>query len=214
MKKEDKAGLYTTVIIHLAVLIVLLATSLGFSLQSENSFVLDFSKLEEVERMQAEVERLRQEVEFQQAISEKLERELGAASGGVRNVAVDRGALKDDRGTDAEQLYRDAERLANHPKPPREQDAVQYISSDLEMVQRGGHDETYAFVFHFSISPVVLFFRPRGLGEDGFELTGSDYSIGGVGLQEKYRAGTVLMNNKKITPAKAEVIFFGGEEGI
>ena len=111
MKKEDKAGIYTTVIIHLAVLIVLLATSLGFSLQSENSFVLDFSKIEELERLQAEVERLKQEAEFQQAIADKLEAELGAA-GGYRNVAVDRAALKDDRGTDAEQLYKDAERLA------------------------------------------------------------------------------------------------------
>ena len=112
MKAEDKAGLYTTVIIHLAVTIVLLATTLGFSLQSENSFVLDFSKLEELERLQAEVERLQQEAEFQQAISEKLQRELGAAAAGYRNVAVDRAALKDDRGTDADQLYKDAERLA------------------------------------------------------------------------------------------------------
>lgn len=111
MKQEDKAGLYTTVIIHLAVLIVLLATSLGFSLQNENSFVLDFSKLEELERLQAEVERLKQEAEFQQAIADKLEAEIGA-TGGYRNVAVDRAALKDDRGTDAEQLYKDAERLA------------------------------------------------------------------------------------------------------
>jgi hypothetical protein len=115
VKQEDKAGLYTTVIIHLAVLIVLLATSLGFSIQRENSFVLDFSKLEELERLQAEVERLRQEAEFQQAISQRLEAELGAA-GGYRNVAVDRSALKDDRGTDAEQLYKDAERLARELK--------------------------------------------------------------------------------------------------
>lgn len=112
MRKEDRAGLYTTVIIHLAVLIVLLATSLGYSLQKENSFVLDFSKLDELERMQAEVERLQKEAEFQQAISRKLEREIGAVSGGVRNVAVDRAALKDDRGTDADELYKDAERLA------------------------------------------------------------------------------------------------------
>ena len=110
MKKEDRAGIYTTVIIHLAVLIVLLATSLGFSLQSENSFVLDFSKLEELERLEAEVERLRQEAEFQQAISERLEREIGSVP--IRNVVVDRSALKDDRGTDADELYRDAERLA------------------------------------------------------------------------------------------------------
>ena len=116
MKKEDKAGIYITVIIHLAVLIVMLATSLGFSLQSENSFVLDFSKLEELERLQAEVDRLKKEAEFQQAISERLEAELGAASGGYRNVAVDRAALKDDRGTDADQLYKDAERLARELK--------------------------------------------------------------------------------------------------
>lgn len=112
MKKEDRAGLYTTVIIHLAVLIVLLATTLGFSIQKENSFVLDFSKLEELERLQAEVERLQKEAEFQQAIHDKLERDLGAAGASIRNVVVDRGSLKDDRGTDADQLYKDAERLA------------------------------------------------------------------------------------------------------
>ena len=112
MKKEDRAGIYTTVIIHLAVLIILLATSLGFSLQKENSFVLDFSKLEELERLQAEVDRLREEAEFQQAIANRLEAELGAAGTRVRNVAVDRASLKDDRGTDADQLYKDAERLA------------------------------------------------------------------------------------------------------
>ena len=112
MKKEDRAGLYTTVIIHLAVLIVLLVTTLGFSIQKENSFILDFSKLEELERLQAEVERLQKEAEFQQAIHDRLERELGAAGASIRNVVVDRGALKDDRGTDADQLYRDAERLA------------------------------------------------------------------------------------------------------
>ena len=107
--------MYITVIIHLAVLIVLLATSLGFSMQRENSFVLDFSKLDELERLQAEVERLQREAEFQQAISERLEAQLGAA-GGYRNIAVDRAALKDDRGTDAEQLYKDAERLASELK--------------------------------------------------------------------------------------------------
>lgn len=116
MKAEVKAGLYTTVIIHLAVLIVLLATTLGFNLQHESSFVLDFSKLEELEKLQAEVERLQKEAEFQQAISEKLQQELGAAPGGYRNVVVDRGALKDDRGTDADQLYKDAERLAKELK--------------------------------------------------------------------------------------------------
>ena len=112
LRDEDKAGLYITVIVHLAVLIVLLVTSLGFSLRNENSFVLDFTKMEEIEKMRAEMEQLQKEIDFQEAIKAKLEQELGNAGNySVRNVAVDRSQLKDDRGTDAEQLYKDAERL-------------------------------------------------------------------------------------------------------
>ena len=110
LSSEQKAGIYTTVIIHLAVVIVLLLAGLDYSLKQENSFVLDFSKLEEMERLQEEVEQLRKEAEFKESISEKLQRELDAAPP-VRGVAVDRAALKDDRGTDAEQLYKDAQRL-------------------------------------------------------------------------------------------------------
>ena len=110
LSSEQKAGIYTTVIIHLAVVIVLLLAGLDYSLKRENSFVLDFSKLEEMERLQEEVEQLRKEAEFKESISEKLQRELDAAPP-VRGVAVDRAALKDDRGTDAEQLYKDAQRL-------------------------------------------------------------------------------------------------------
>lgn len=135
ISKEDRAGLYITVIVHLAVLIVLLATSLGFSLKKENSFVLDFTKTEELERLQEEIERLQKEAEFQQAIAEKLQEQIGSIP--IRNVAVDRSSLKDDRGTDAEQLYKDAERLARElkggfeapeddnyadPKTPRKED--------------------------------------------------------------------------------------------
>jgi len=116
LSSEDKAGLYTTVILHLAVLIVLLATSLGFSLKKENSFILDFTKYEELEKMQAEIERLQKEAELKEAINRKLEDELGKASSGIRNVAVDRSSLKDDRGTDADKLYKDAERLAEELK--------------------------------------------------------------------------------------------------
>lgn len=110
LSNEEKAGLMTTAIVHLAVLIILLAAGLGASLREENSFVLDFTKLEEKERMLAEIEKLQKEAEFQQAISEKLQQQIDAAPA-VRNVSVNRGALKDDRGTDAEQLYKDAERL-------------------------------------------------------------------------------------------------------
>ena len=99
LSKEDKAGLYLTVIVHLAVLIVLLLYGIGYSLSRENTFVLDFSRQEEIERMQEEIQKLQQELG-------------GSQSSDIRNVAVDRAALRDDRGTDAEKLYKDAERLA------------------------------------------------------------------------------------------------------
>ena len=114
--KEDKAGIYITVIAHLGVLIVLLLLGLDYSFKQENSFVLDFSKMEELERMQQEVEKLQKEAELQQAINDKLNKVLGENTSAVRNVAVDRAKLKDDRGTDAEKLYKDAERLAKDLK--------------------------------------------------------------------------------------------------
>lgn len=110
MKSDDKAGLYITVIFHLMVIIVLLVSQISSALKRENSFVLDFSKQERVEKEQAE-RNLKEEV------SERLDRMLAAASGvPIRNVAVDRGALKDDRNTNAEELYKEAEKLAQELK--------------------------------------------------------------------------------------------------
>lgn len=110
LSQEDKAGIYTTVIVHLVVVIVLLIAGLDWTIRKENSFVLDFSALEEKERLQEEIERLQEEAAFKESIAERLQQQLDAAPP-VRGIAVDRGALKDDRGTDADQLYRDAQRL-------------------------------------------------------------------------------------------------------
>ena len=113
-KKEDRAGLYITVIFHLTVIIVLLLYQIDSTVRKEESFVLDFSKQEEIERRQKE------EV-FREDISRKLDELIAAAhnsSAPIRNIATDasRAQLKDDRGTDAEQLYKDAERLAQDLK--------------------------------------------------------------------------------------------------
>ena len=112
LSQEDKAGLYLTVIVHLAVVIVLLIAGLGYSVKKENSFVLDFTKYEDLERMQAEAQKLQKEAELKESISRKLQEELGGGQSEVKSVAVNRAALQDDRGTNAEQLYKDAERLA------------------------------------------------------------------------------------------------------
>ena len=111
MNSEDKAGLYITVIFHLVIIIVLLACQIGAVLKRENTFVLDFSKQEQVEKQKAEEN-------FKEEVSDRLDQLLASAAGvPIRNVAVDRSsALKDDRHTDAEQLYKDAERLAQELK--------------------------------------------------------------------------------------------------
>lgn len=112
--KEGRAGLYITVIFHLTVIIVLLAYQIDNTIRREESFVLDFSKQEEIERREKE------EV-MKQDISRRLEDMIEAArrqtAGQIKNIAVDAGStLKDDRNTDADQLYKDAERLAQELK--------------------------------------------------------------------------------------------------
>ena len=125
--KDNRAGLYITVIFHLTVIIVLLLYQIDSSLRREESFVLDFSKQEEIERRQ-------QEEVFREDISRKLDELIAAAHNSttpIRNIATDasRAQLKDDRGTDAEQLYKDAERLAqdlkNGQKDAIEENAVE-----------------------------------------------------------------------------------------
>ena len=112
-------------IFHLTVIIVLLAVGIDSTLKRENTFVLDFSKQEEMERQE-------KEMEFREDISKKLDELIEASrntpSSQIRNIAVDsRSSLRDDRGTDAEQLYKDAERLAaelkNGQKDAIEEDA-------------------------------------------------------------------------------------------
>ena len=112
LNREDKAGLYITLIVHLVILIILLISQIGFSLQRENSFVIDFSREEELRRME-------EKKAFDEKVSKRIEDLIAGASGvEFRNVASSRNqtALKDDRSTDAEQLYKDAERLAKELK--------------------------------------------------------------------------------------------------
>lgn len=110
---EDKAGLYITIIFHLMVIIVLLVYQIDSTLRREESFVLDFSKQEEIEKRE-------KETAFKEDISRHLDELIAAArssSEPIRNLAVDAGSqLKDDRNTDADQLYKDAERLAKDLK--------------------------------------------------------------------------------------------------
>ncbi len=94
--------MYLTIIIHLLVIIVLLLWQIGKEVAAENTFVMDFTKQEEQERL--EEERV-----FKEDIRERLEEMIRARSQEIRNVAVDQSATKRDAKTD--ELYQQAERL-------------------------------------------------------------------------------------------------------
>ena len=103
-------------IFHLTVIIVLLLYQIDATVRREESFVIDFSKQEEIERQIKEMKEMEKEIAKLDAIRQKLEEKISSSSP-VKNIAVDKGGyLKDDRGTDAEQLYQDAERLAQDLK--------------------------------------------------------------------------------------------------
>lgn len=107
LSKEDKAGLYITVSIHLAVILVLMLTVVNPSLRKQYTFEMDFTQQEEMEKIERELVR-------QKEINDRLNRllaEEGIGSEPLKNVAVNRSSLKDDRGTNAEELYREAERI-------------------------------------------------------------------------------------------------------
>lgn len=122
LTRDDKAGLYLTVIFHLVILIILLLTQIGFSLKREDLFVIDFSHDEKKEL--TKVER-KEEKTLDEAVAEKIERMLAGDAGiEFKNTTTSRnkGALKDDRNTDAEKLYADATRLAKDLKNGIQQD--------------------------------------------------------------------------------------------
>lgn len=122
LTRDDKAGLYLTVIFHLVILIILLLTQIGFSLKKEDLFVIDFSQDEKKELRRVE---RKEEMTLDEAVAEKIERMLSGDAGiEFKNTTTSRnkGALKDDRNTDAEKLYADAARLAKDLKNGIQQD--------------------------------------------------------------------------------------------
>lgn len=123
MREEDRAGIGLTIIVHLVVVIALLLWGIVREIALETSFVLDFSRQEEIEqeqkREQERIEKEEEQEKFDQAISRKLDEMLKNADNAnqIRNVAVN-SQLRDDRHTaeQSKELMREAERLQNELK--------------------------------------------------------------------------------------------------
>ena len=111
--RDNLIGILVTVSVHLAVILILLLTVVRPSIDRQRqSFLLDFSKQDPLEKLEHEIAR-------QKAANERVERmlrEAGVTGEPLKNVAVDRSKLKDDRGTDAKKLYDDARRIEQQYK--------------------------------------------------------------------------------------------------
>lgn len=140
-KSERRAGLLTTLIFHLSVLIILLIFSIGAVVSQENSFVLDFTKQEQLEQEQREME-LREDVE------KEIDDMISAMQSGrneIRNVVVDAGSqLKDDRHANPAEVYDAAAELqrkldASRRDALRQQaaDEAVELQSEVEAEARG-----------------------------------------------------------------------------
>ena len=113
ISQEDKAGIYITIIVHLVVILILLAAEIGAQWKKETSFLLDFTKEEEREMLQKEEEERLEQEAFDEEVARRIDDLIsGRSQIQFRNTAVNRSTLKDDRGTDAQKLYEDADKLA------------------------------------------------------------------------------------------------------
>ncbi len=141
-RSEDKAGLYITVSVHLAVIIILLLYKIGSFAADQDKYIMDFSaavdKIEDVK--QKAVPAVKEEdLSFDELIARRVEQLIAGNTGtDFKNIATDRSnTLKDDRGTDADKLYEDARRLAKELK-----DGIQLDEPDDSYVQQNSKKET------------------------------------------------------------------------
>jgi len=123
-KKERRVGLYSTLSFHLIVLIILLVFSIHTVTSQESSFVLDFTKQEQLEKEQ-------KDIEFKEEISNELDELLKSTRSDVRNVAVDAGRkLRDDRFRNPSEVYDEARELQKKLDASRKEALAQQAADE------------------------------------------------------------------------------------
>ena len=177
--KEKKVGFYTTVIFHLVVLIIFLLTAIHGVVSEETSFVLDFSKLEELEKIE-------KQEELKAQASKELDDLLSGrtSTSAYRNVAVDRSSqpLKDDRFKNPNQVYDEARELqrkldASRAAAMREQGADDVPANDNTLPDsnapqyKGPSVISYSLDGRKAISLPVPAYKCQGGGDVSVQIT-------------------------------------------
>ena len=140
ISEEKKAGLYTTLAFHLVALIIILLITIHSMADQESSFVLDFTKQEELEARQ-------KEAAFKDQVSRELDEQIGRPQE-IRNAAVDVGrALKDDRHKNPAEVYNEAEELQKRLDASRREAMAEAVNDESVEVskQEKPKDDTPAY---------------------------------------------------------------------
>lgn len=173
MPDEKRAGLYLTLSFHLVIIIIFLCYRIGKEVEKETSFVLDFTKQEELEKE----ERL---LQMKEEVSREVDELIAQARGQApRNVAVDasRGRnLKDDRHSNPSDVYDEARRVqerldASRREAGRELDSEEDVSLSSE---RDEPEESEVYT-----GPSVLSWRLDG--RNALKLPIPSYKCQGAG---------------------------------
>ena len=104
-------------IFHFTVILLLFIQQVNTYKEKESTFVMDFTKQEELERQEQEMQELQKEAEKLENIKKSLEERLAAANvpsstNGPKNTVVNKGSqLKDEKGIDGDKLYEEHKRV-------------------------------------------------------------------------------------------------------
>lgn len=193
-KKDNNAGLYMTIAVHLVLLIVLLSSRIGYLIQEESSFVLDFTKEEEIERQKKE-----------EAIKEEVSKELDDILAGrtpVRNVVVDAGPkgrnLRDDRFKNPNQVYDEARELQKRLDAARQEAAKQQGADDVTSTTDQTKSETKIETYK---GPSVVSYSLEGRKSISMPIpvykciAGGDVSVAIIVNRNGYVIGATVIEN-------------------
>ena len=198
-KKDSKVGLYSTLIFHLSIVIILLLASIGGMMSPENTFVIDFTKQEELEK-EMQVEEMKQKVSDE--VDNLIAMAKASASGQqVRNVAVNANErLRDDRNANPSRVYEDARELQ------RKLDAAAERSKQLDAADAENYADPNNTPEKKTDKDTPAYSGPSVLS---YDLEGRVASSLKVPAYRAYGAGDVSVKiyvNRKGNVIRAEVI--------
>lgn len=149
-KRDNNAGLYLTISFHLIVLIIFLLYSINYVVQTETSFVLDFTRAEEL------AEEIRKQ-EFQESVGHELDAQISQTAA-PRNVITDANTpLKDAHTSEPDQIYDDIQELQEKLDASKAASEMFQETEDMVAIsdQEEKSEETY-------IGPSVVSYRVDG----------------------------------------------------